>query len=138
MRDSEKTILIVEDSIVQALAVQMLIEHQGVNVLRASTGEQGLILARETLPDLILLDIQLPGINGFQFCRLLRDDAKTLRIPIILLTTCDDPEIFRKGLTGGTIDFIPKDAFYTTVLLKTLQQMEIIKNNFDQINYQSH
>jgi len=138
MNDSKKTILIVEDSIVQALAVQLLLEQCGLNVVRATSGEQGLSLARETKPDLILLDIQLPGIDGFQFCRLMRDDASMLNIPIILFTVYDDQEMFRKGLAGGTIDFIPKDAFYTSVLLETLKQMGIIKNNFGRINYQNN
>src|SRR3954471_23455227 len=102
MNDLKKTILIVEDSIVQALAVQILLEQSGVNVLRASSGEQGLILARDAQPDLILLDIQLPGIDGFQFCRLLRDDVSTLKIPIILFTVQDDQEMLRKGFDGGT------------------------------------
>ena len=138
MNDSKKTILIVEDSIVQALAVQLLLEQCGVNVLRATSGEQGLSLVREAQPDLILLDIQLPGIDGFQFCRLLRDDVRTLNIPIILFTVYDDQEMFRKGFAGGTIDFIPKDTFYTSVLLETLKQMGIIKNNFGRMNYQSN
>jgi CheY-like chemotaxis protein len=138
MNDSKKTILIVEDSIVQALAVQLLLEQCGLNVLRATSGEQGLSLARDSQPDLILLDIQLPGIDGFQFCRLLRDDVSTLNIPIILFTVHGDQEMFRKGFAGGTIDFIPKDAFYTSVLLETLKQMGIIKNNFGRMNYQSN
>ena len=135
--NDKKTILIVEDNIVQALAVQLLLEQRGVNIVRANTGEQGLSLVRETRPDLILLDVQLPGINGYQFCRLLREDTSTRSIPIILFTVYDDQEVLRKSFDGGgTIDFIPKDAFYTSVLLETLQQMEIIKNNFGW-NYQS-
>lgn len=138
MTDSKKTILIVEDSIVQALAVQLLLEQCGVNVLRTTSGEQGLSLVRQAKPDLILLDIQLPGIDGFQFCRLLRADVNTLNIPIILCTVHGDQEMFRKGFAGGTIDFIPKDAFYTSVLLETLKQMGIIKKNFSQMNYQTN
>jgi CheY-like chemotaxis protein len=126
MNNLKKTILIIEDSPVQALAAQMLLEHEGANVLRAATGDEGLRLARQTRPDLILLDIQLPGINGFEVCRQLRDDIHTFNIPIILLTVHNDQEVLRKGFAGGTVDYIPKDGFHKTVLLETLREMKII------------
>jgi CheY-like chemotaxis protein len=137
MNNLKKTILIVEDSIVQALAVQMMLVKHGVNILRAEDGETGLKLASQIFPDAILLDIELPGINGLEVCRLLRDNKRTLEIPIILLTAHTDLEMLRKGFVGGAIEFIPKDAFYKTVLLETLRQMKIIENDSINHNYQS-
>lgn len=70
MNDIKKTILIVEDSIVQALAVQMLLEQCGVNVVRATSGEQGLSLARETKPDLIcwIFSCRVSMVSNFVVC----------------------------------------------------------------------
>jgi CheY-like chemotaxis protein len=126
MNHSKKTILIVEDSPVQALALQMMLQNHGANILRAASGDVVLEMASQNLPDVILLDIELPGINGLEVCRLLREDALTREIPIILFTTHEDQEALRKSFAGGTVDFIPKDAFYPIVLPKTLQAMQII------------
>jgi len=126
MKSAKKTILIIEDSQVQALATQLLLENQGANVLRAANGLAGLKMACQTLPDVILLDFEMPGINGFEVCRLLRAETCTAEIPIILCTTHPDQEAFRQSLAGGVINFIPKDVFYTAVLLGTLREMKII------------
>lgn len=127
MKHSKKTVLIVEDSPVQALAISMLLESLGVNVLRAVNGQSGVEMARKNMPELILLDVEMPGMNGLEACRKLRDDSGTAKIPIILLTTHTDDETIRGGLVGGAIDFIPKDCFYQTVLLETLKQMKFFE-----------
>jgi CheY-like chemotaxis protein len=127
MKDLQKTILIVEDSPVQVLAVLKLLENRGVTILCASNGEAGVEMARQILPDLVLLDIEMPGMNGLEVCRLLRDDTRTAKIPIILLTTHTDLETVRAGFVGGAVDFIPKDAFYETVLVETLRQMKFFE-----------
>jgi CheY-like chemotaxis protein len=127
MKHIRKTILIVEDSPVQALALQMMLQNHGANILHATRGDMVLEMACRTLPDAILLDVELPGVNGLEVCRLLRDDLRTLEIPIILFTTYDDQETVRKSFAGGPIEFIPKDIFYPIVLPKTLQEMQIIE-----------
>ena len=126
MKDDKKTILIVEDSPVQALAVLRLLEHRGLRILCASNGEAGLDMARQNLPAIILLDIQMPGIDGLEVCRLLQADALTAQIPIILLTTQSDSDTIRKGFNDGAVDFIPKDAFYDITLIETLKHLKII------------
>lgn len=125
--DSRKTILIVEDSPVQALALLRLLEIQGVKIVCAANGEAGIEMAHQVTPNVILLDVQMPGIDGLEVCRRLRDDSSTHHIPIILLTSHTTPEIVRDGFLGGAIDFIPKDAFYEKVLLETLLHLEIIE-----------
>jgi two-component system cell cycle response regulator len=126
MTDKKKTILIVEDSPVQALSASQLLEDKGLNTICAVNGEAGLDMARQNLPDAILLDIQMPGMDGLEVCRRLQADPKTSGIPIILLTSQDNPETLRRGFDGGAVDFIPKDAFYGTILIETLRQLEII------------
>ena len=126
MTDKKKTILIVEDSPVQALSALRLLEDKGLHAMCAVNGEIGLDMARRNLPDAILLDIQMPGMDGLEVCRRLQADPKTSGIPIILLTSQDNPETLRRGFADGAVDFIPKDAFYGTILVETLRQLKII------------
>jgi len=129
MKNMQKTILVVEDSGVQSLAMKLMLENHGANVLCAASGEIGLEIARRCQPDVILLDIGLPGIDGLETCRLLRADDCTAKIPVILCTTHVNMESNGKGLAGGPpITFLPKDTVFKTVLLETLQEMKIIGN----------
>ena len=124
---SKKRILVVEDSPTQALHMQTLLEEAGVEVLLAPDGVMGLEMAQEMLPDLIVLDVQMPGMNGFQVCRKLKVERATKDIPIIMFTRHDEQEAVVLGLQTGAVDYIPKDAFADAVLLETLRQMEFIK-----------
>lgn len=126
MKDGKKTILIVEDSQVQVLAMLKLLENQPLNMLCATNGKAGLEMARQEHPDVILLDIQMPEMDGLEVCRQLQADSATVSIPVILLTTQDNAETLRQGFDGGAVDFIPKDAFYETILVETLKQLAII------------
>ena len=128
MKNTQKTILVVEDSGVQALAMKLMLENRGASVLCAASGETGLEIARRSLPDVILLDIELPGINGLETCRLLRADERTAKIPVILCTTHVNMESSGRDLAGGPVAFFPKDALFKTVLLEALQGMKIIEN----------
>ena len=76
-------ILVVEDDETLSEMIQYNLKRQGYDVLQAGNGRNGLQLAREQRPDLIILDIMLPGIDGFEVCRILR---KELSVPILMLT----------------------------------------------------
>lgn len=120
------TILLVEDSTTQALQFRTLLEREGVDVLWAADGEAGLRIVQENCPDLIVLDVQLPGMNGFQVCQQLKADPKTADIPVIMLTRYDEAEAVLIGLQAGAVDYIPKDAFAGAVLLETMRQMGLL------------
>ena len=83
-------------------------------------------MAGQFHPDLIVLDVQMPGMNGFQVCRQLKSDPATEDIPIIMFTRHDEQEAVVLGLQTGAVDYIPKDAFADAVLLETLRQMDLI------------
>lgn len=121
-----KTILIVEDSPTQALRLRDLLEHERLCVIWARDGREGLLLAQEKRPDLIVLDIKLPEMDGFEVCRRLKSMAETADIPVIMLTRYDDARSVLSGLETGAVDYIPKDAFSEAVLLETLRQMGLI------------
>jgi two-component system cell cycle response regulator DivK len=85
------TVLIVEDNEKNMKLARDVLQAKGYDTLEAVTGEDGVRLAREKGPDLVLMDIQLPGINGIEAFRQLRADAKTSRIPVIALTASVTP-----------------------------------------------
>ncbi len=123
-----KVVLLVEDSLTQAMGTQLELEGAGVKVICAINGIMGIRLAYQVMPDAIVLDVQMPDINGFEVCAELKKDPETAKIPIIMLTRQDTPEAFQSGLKAGAIDYIPKDAFAMVVLKETLRQMGIIES----------
>ena len=125
-KSTASTILVIEDSPTQALHVQSLLERAGANVALAADGVEGIALARELCPDLIILDMQLPKMNGLQVCKALKSGSQTRHIPVIMLTRHDDPQMITLGLKSGIVDYIPKDAFADAVLVETLRQMGLI------------
>jgi len=127
-KPNAKTILIVEDSTTQALHFRTLLENQQLHVEWAPSGGQGLQMARQLLPDLIVLDLQMPDMNGFQVCRELKETPNTAQIPIIMLTRHDDTEAVVLSMQIGIVDYIPKDAFADAVLVETLRQMGLINS----------
>ncbi len=125
-RIKNKIILIIDDSIVQTMALLRLFKGLDVNVLTAKDGEDGLKIAIRVEPDVILLDINMPGMNGFEVCHLLQYDERTKKIPIILFTTRTGIKDVSEGFANGAVEFIPKDGFHEAVLVETLRQMEVI------------
>ncbi|MBN1582351.1 MAG: response regulator [Anaerolineae bacterium] len=123
---ARKTILVVEDSSTQSLHLRALLEDAGVGAIVANNGFEGVQMAQVLRPDLIVLDVQMPGMNGLQVCEALKQIKETCDIPIIMLTRHDDPEMVALGMQSGITDYIPKDAFADVVLIETLKEMEII------------
>lgn len=126
MPETAKTILIVEDSPAQALALKHLLREEGLRVLWAPDGLVGVTLAQQFMPDAIVLDVEMPRMGGFEACRRLKEDDQTADIPIVMLTVRDDADTALRGMDLGAIDFIPKDAFSGSVLLETLRQLYIL------------
>jgi len=123
---SNKTVLVVEDSPTQALHVKILLEGMGLTVLQAADGHTGLAMARQLRPHVIILDLQMPGLDGLQVCQALKVARETAEIPVIMFTAHDDQETVQKFLELGAVDFIPKDVFADAVMLETLRQMGMI------------
>lgn len=101
----EKTVLIVEDDINTAKLVALYLRREGFQAVTASDGEQGLALAARYRPDLVILDLMLPKVDGWEVCRQLRQMSD---VPVIMLTARDE-EIDRvAGLTLGADDYVVK------------------------------
>lgn len=103
-----KRVLIVDDSATERHVLGSILTQQGFDVSFAENGEQGIALAKSTLPDLILMDIVMPGLNGFQATRTLSRDEATKHIPIIICTTKGQETDKIWGLRQGAKDYLIK------------------------------
>jgi putative two-component system response regulator len=106
--DMTARILIVEDEEINRRLFAAMLEVEGYSIMEAATGAQGLELARQERPDLVLLDVMMPGINGYEVARALKADVVTLAIPIVMVTALDDHESRLRGLEAGAEEFVTK------------------------------
>ncbi len=102
------TILIVDDEYSGRETLQSVLEGEGYNLVMAENGPQAIEKAKAFLPDVILLDVMMPGMTGFEVCERIRNDPQVAEIPIIILTALDDRESLLTGLKAGADDFISK------------------------------
>jgi two-component system alkaline phosphatase synthesis response regulator PhoP len=118
--------LLIEDSKTQAAQIKDTLESVGLQVRVAFDGPDGLREAVENPPSLIVLDVKLPTMDGFQVCRRLKRNPATQDIPVIMLTEKADPKATMSGLRAGADDYIPKDIFAAEHLINTLQELGIL------------
>ncbi len=116
-------ILIVDDSPTELYRLASLLERHGHQVLRAGNGGDGVALARQERPDLILMDVVMPGLNGFQATRQLTRDPGTGHIPVIIVTTKDQETDKVWGRRQGARDYLIKPIDEGT-LLKTIAAVQ--------------
>jgi len=107
MTDSS-TILIVDDQLSVRNILRALLAKQGYNLAFANNGQEALSQAAELTPDLILLDVMMPDMNGFEVCERLRADPHLAEVPIMMITALDDPKSRLRGLQMGADDFVTK------------------------------
>lgn len=115
-------LLFIEDEINLQSSLAYLLEREGFVVQTASRGEEGLELAAAAPPDLVLLDVNLPGIDGFETARRLRREARTQSVPIIMLTARAHPDDIVAGLSDFADDYVTK-PFLPRVLIARIQAL---------------
>jgi sigma-B regulation protein RsbU (phosphoserine phosphatase) len=121
---SKGTILIVDDHPVNVKLLEKMLKSAGYGTLAAENGPDGRNLAASRLPDLILLDIMMPGESGFESCELLKKDSRTAHIPIVFLSAKTDTESKVTGLKLGAVDYMTKPFDKTEVLARVGRHLE--------------
>jgi two-component system, OmpR family, alkaline phosphatase synthesis response regulator PhoP len=106
--DTRQKIMIVDDEISTLLPLKRSLEAEGYAVIEAVNGYQAIEKTKTELPDLIILDLMLPGINGFEVCTQIKKDALTEKIPVIMLTARDEVREKIEGLEIGADDYVTK------------------------------
>lgn len=100
------TILVVDDEPINLMTTSECLSAQGFNILVAKKSRKVLNLVKEKLPDLILLDVYMPGINGLELCKMIKQESVCESIPIIFLTASDNDA--KNAISAGGVDYIVK------------------------------
>lgn len=95
------TVLVIDDQAFFTTMLRSVLEQHGFKVLAASSGPEGLTAAKQQAPDAILLDIEMPGMDGFAVCEALKQDPALQAIPVMILTATDDAKLNAKAFKAG-------------------------------------
>ena len=123
-----KNILIVDDEKDILELIKFNISNNGYNCFCAENGEAAIKLAKNKIPDLIILDLMLPGIDGLDVCRILKNNKETKNIPILMLTAKTSDENIIEGLEAGADDYVTK-PFSIKVLLARVENL--LRRNYN-------
>ncbi|MBN2053782.1 response regulator [bacterium] len=126
------TILVVDDDAADELIIRRFLEPQGYRVLCVHSGLHALDLVDRDPPDLVLLDVNLPDMNGFEVCRNLKQDERTRLIPVVMLTSMVDLETRLLGFDAGADDFLTKD-FNEMILVVRMRALIRMKRMNDSL-----
>jgi len=112
------TVLIVDDSPTEVHVLKKMLETGGYATLTAPDGEAGVAIVKEQRPDVVLMDVVMPGLNGFQATRMLSRDPDTAEIPVIIVTTKDQETDMAWGLRQGAKHYLVKPVSANELLAK--------------------
>ena len=113
-----KNVLVVDDSPTDAHVLAQMLEKNGFSVISASSGEEGVEMAKSQKPDLILMDVVMPGMSGFEATRAISKGADTSDIPIIICSSKDQETDKAWGLRQGARDYLVKPIDEKTLMAK--------------------
>jgi DNA-binding response OmpR family regulator/DNA-binding CsgD family transcriptional regulator len=108
--EERRIALVVDDSPDTLSMVSTALEENGISTLVATNGRAALDLARRILPDVVLLDAIMPGLDGFETCAMLKADSALAYVPVIFMTGLTEPENIVRGLQAGGVDYVTKPA----------------------------
>ena len=101
-------IVVVDDDAATLRIVELLLDRNGYTVKTANSGESALTLLRETVPAAMILDVNMPGMSGFDVCQIIKRDERFDKIPVILLTAQSTPQDFKTGHDAGAVIYMVK------------------------------
>ncbi|MEN6586773.1 MAG: response regulator, partial [Sulfuricella sp.] len=102
---SGATVLVVDDAPPNVKLLRLILNDAGYRVLEASSGPEALAAMRPGKPDVMVLDVRMPGMTGYEVCRQIRKDAEFASLPVIMVTALSSPEDRIRGIEAGATDF---------------------------------
>ncbi len=122
-----KSILLVDDEPYNLNVLKQVLAPEGYQLMFAKNGEKALDLAASKLPDMILLDVMMPKLNGYEICQRLKADRELAKIPVIFVTTMSESENEKKGFDVGAVDYITKPISPSTVLARVKTHLSLVR-----------
>ena len=123
---SDYKILVVDDVMPNVLLLKVMLSNEKFNVITASNGEQAIAQVRNEKPDVILLDVMMPGMTGYEVAEILQKDPDTAEIPIIFLTALNTSEDIVRGFRMGGSDFISKPFNKEVLIVRVKYQLSLV------------
>jgi DNA-binding response OmpR family regulator len=120
-----KRILVVDDEIGALTLIGIMLERGGFEVLKAKDADQALAVLELDTPDLIILDVMMPGMDGIELCRLLRERADTASLPVLILSARGDAKSVMSGMDAGASDYLPKPILHHDLVSKVRRMLNL-------------
>ena len=114
----KKQILVVDDEIGALTLIGIMLERGGFSVLKAKDAKTALTVLDQSVPDLIILDVMMPGMNGIDLCKVIRERNDTGEIPVLILSARGDAESIMRGIEAGANDYLPKPILHHDLVAK--------------------
>jgi DNA-binding response OmpR family regulator len=120
-----KRILVVDDEIGALTLIGIMLERGGFEVLKAKDADQALAVLDLDIPNLIILDVMMPGMDGIELCRVLRDRTDTQELPILILSARGDAKSVMSGMDAGASDYLPKPILHHDLVAKVRRMLDL-------------
>jgi DNA-binding response OmpR family regulator len=114
----KKRILVVDDEVGALTLIGIMLERGGFSVLKAKDATDALAALDQHLPDLIILDVMMPGMNGIELCAVIRERPQTQATPVLILSARNDSDSVMKGMEAGANDYLPKPILHHDLVAK--------------------
>ncbi|MBN2296702.1 MAG: response regulator [Pirellulales bacterium] len=119
-----QTILVIDDDEALSDVLSRRLQSQGFDAITADSGKRGLAMVQDESPNLIVLDLRLPDMDGFEICEVLADSPETCNIPVIILSGMERPDIIRRSRLAGCFYFLRKPYDPNALLVLIKQALE--------------
>jgi DNA-binding response OmpR family regulator len=120
-----KRILVVDDEIGALTLIGIMLERGGFSVLKAKDAQAALAELDKETPDLIILDVMMPGMNGIELCKVIRSRTETSMIPVLILSARGDAESGMRGMDAGANDYLPKPILHHDLVDKVRKMLDM-------------
>jgi serine phosphatase RsbU (regulator of sigma subunit) len=136
--DQRQRIIVVDDNANDVQVIRRFLERRGYDVVPALSGEEGLRLAAQTIPDAIVVDYRMPGMDGFEVTQRIKNDLQLQTIPVLMLTGSDSAQHVVEGLGAGADDYVTKgsDVEILAARLRALLRMKAYQDQLRRMNQQ--
>ena len=125
----KKNILVVDDEIGALTLIGIMLERGGFSVLKARDATSALAVLDQNTPDMIILDVMMPGMDGIELCQVIRNRDDTGAVPVLILSARGDAESVMRGMEAGANDYLPKPILHHDLVAKVRNMLSETASN---------